>query len=136
MSRRRAWVIGVTAAVVLVGLALVWSHFHVASSPGTAAESVAGVLYYPACGNEVLEHDGTTWYPIKRPDWVTPSAAAALASGGRGISTSVPMVAAPGPGDDVGTLEIYDNGVAYFTSDSGDIDTWLTTAPQTYKWVC
>jgi hypothetical protein len=103
------------------------------------------VSYYPACGNEILKHDGTTWYPIKRPDWEAPifdgptatgTAQASGASGGHGISASVPMVAAPGPGDDHGTLLVYANGIAYWNSDSGNIHTWLTTAPQTYNWVC
>ena len=145
MRRRTGWVIGITAAVVAVGLALAWSHFHVASSPGKAEKTLVLAGYYPACGNETLEVDGTTWYPIKRDGWqepsfdsptatVTPQASAA--SGGRGIGVSAPMVAAPGPGDDHGTLMIYDNGIAYWNSDSGNIHTWLTTAPQTYNWVC
>ena len=144
MRRRTGWVIGVTAAVVAVGLALAWSHFHVPSAPGAPTKTLVLAGYYPACGNETLEVDGTTWYPINRPDWEAPNfdgptpAAAQVtgASGGRGISASVPMVAAPGPGDDHGTLVIYDNGTAYWNSDSGNIHTWLTTAPQTYNWVC
>ena len=136
MRHRKGWVIGITAAVVAVGLAVAWSHFHVPSAPGAVAQSVASINYYPACGNEVLELDGTPWYPIARSDWETPSAEAAWPSGGHGIGVSVPMVAAPGPGDDVGTLTIYDNGIAYFVTDNGDIHTWLTTAPQTYNWVC
>ena len=46
------------------------------------------------------------------------------------------MVAAPEPGDDVGTLTQYENGFAYWISDSGYISTWLTTTPLTYNWVC
>ena len=149
MRRRWGWVIGVTAAVLVVGLGLAWSYFHVPSAPGAPSANRAVVIYYPACGNEVLEYDGTTWYPIQRPDWEapifddpteSPTATASGASGGaggHGLGTSrAHVVAAPGPGDDRGTLVIYDNGVAYFMSDSGDIATWLTTAPQTYNWVC
>jgi hypothetical protein len=49
---------------------------------------------------------------------------------------SVGRVVAPGPGDDVGTLVIYQNGLAYWVSDSGDLDTWLTDTELTYNWVC
>ena len=40
------------------------------------------------------------------------------------------------PGDDTGTLTIYDDGTAYWVSDNGDLDTWLTTDEITYEWVC
>ena len=145
MRNRSGWVIGIVAAVVVVGLALAWSHFRVPSAPGSPTQTLVLAGYYPACGNETLVVDGTTWYPIKRSDWQEPifdaptpdaTAGASGASGGRGIAASVPMVAAPGPGDDHGTLLVYDNGIAYWNSDSGNIHTWLTTAPQTYNWVC
>ena len=114
------------------------------NQPGEVVSVEEGVRYYPACGNETLTHGGTTWYPFRptTPDaWVTPSAVAAPAQGGLGgglarVDLRVPLVAPPGPGDDTGTLTIYDNGIAYWTSDSGNLDTWLTTTRIEYTWVC
>jgi hypothetical protein len=107
--------------------------------PGNLVETYGEVEYYPACGNELVEFEGTTWYPFKpTTDWPEPifdgptASALALPSGGKGIA----MVAAPGPGDDVGTLLVFDNGIAYFMSDSMNIHTWLTTRHITYNWVC
>ena len=42
----------------------------------------------------------------------------------------------PGPGDDVGTLVIWADGVARFVSDSGDLTAWMVTDEITYDWVC
>jgi len=101
------------------------------------------VPFYPACGNEILEYEGSIWYPLlpddQKPaptDLPEPTGQAAGASGGRGISASVHLVVAPGPGDDTGTLTIYDDGTAYWVSDNGHLDTWLTTDEITYEWVC
>jgi hypothetical protein len=44
-------------------------------------------------------------------------------------------VAPPGPGDDVGTMIVYTDGMARFESDSGNV-IWLTDEEQTYNWVC
>ncbi|PKQ18945.1 MAG: hypothetical protein CVT68_00855 [Actinobacteria bacterium HGW-Actinobacteria-8] len=121
-------------------------------SPGDQIATYDGVRFYPACGNETLGFDGRLWFPFtpaNPEDFPTPGAAAddaaATASGftrsgagsGQGTaSTSVGMVIAPGPGDDVGTLTVYEGGFAYWVSDSGDVDTWLTTTKIEYNWVC
>lgn len=117
-------------------------------TPGTSSTMEVQVTYYPACGNETLEHNGVTWYPfVPDEDWEEPifdgplddataqASGALTIHGGRGMAR-VPLVAAPGPGDDIGTLIIYDNGVAYWRSDSGQLETWLTTTPIEYTWVC
>lgn len=132
----KRWLLVALVAVVVIGGALVWANLRVAPSPQGFSAVEHGVTYYPACGNEILEHGGRTWYPISRDDWTTPTAQALSASGGRGISATVPMVAAPGPGDDVGTLYVYRDGRAYWVSDNGELDTWLTLVPQVYNWVC
>jgi hypothetical protein len=44
-------------------------------------------------------------------------------------------VAPPGPGDDIGTLIVYSDGMARYESDSGTVE-WLTTEVHTYNWVC
>src|SRR5690606_8806107 len=134
----------------------------VACAPGAAPSPLSydtGVRYYPACGNEVLSHGGTTWYPFLHDEDVpypegygrdgmladpadpADAAAAALAGQGPlvlalGASGSVPRVAPPGPGDDVGTLTVFSEGIAFFESDSGDLSIWLTDEPRKYPWVC
>ena len=42
----------------------------------------------------------------------------------------------PGPGDDVGTLVVWADGVARWVSDSGKIDVWMIDDEITYMWVC
>lgn len=126
-----------------------------AQAPGPAAEH-SGVVYYPACGNEVLSYQGITWYPflydedVPYPDGygregrlANPADAAAGAPGGHGplvlalgLGGSLPRVVPPGPGDDVGTLTVFSGGIAFFESDSGDLSIWLTDQPRDYPWVC
>jgi hypothetical protein len=135
MTKKR-WAFTILGAVAVIAGALLWVNLRVGPVPANYESSESGVSYYPACRNETLTHGGLTWYPISRDDWPTPSAGAAAASGGRGVAASVPMVAAPGPGDDVGTLYLYRDGIAYWVSDSGTLWTWLTLVPQAYNWVC
>jgi len=117
----------------------------VASGPHGAVASVhEDVQYYPACGNEILDYEGTTWFPFASDEsetWATPVALAEPASGGLGgglarVDLRLPTVVAPGPGDDVGTLTVYEDGIGYWVSDNGELDTWLTTTPLEYNWVC
>ena len=153
MRRGIAMALGAfAAALLLVGCSYIvgWAgtrgNGSGADGPGTIIANASGVAYYPACGNEILEYDGTTWYPfVPTARWHKPvldgptavaSAMASGASGGRGIGASVPMVVAPGPGDDTGNLVIFEGGIAYFQSDSRNVDTWLTTVPQEYTWAC
>ena len=49
---------------------------------------------------------------------------------------NVPAVVAPGPGDDIGDVTVFADGLALFESDSGDLTTWLTREQRTYNWVC
>jgi hypothetical protein len=54
-----------------------------------------------------------------------------------GVPTGfAPRVAEPGPGDDVGTLVVWADGVARWVSDSGNLDVWLIAEELTYDWVC
>ncbi|WP_156165401.1 hypothetical protein [Demequina rhizosphaerae] len=109
--------------------------------PGAVVETVEGVEAYPACGNEPLTVDGTTWYPFTPSNLDEFPEAAALATPGGGLGGGtmrnvLPAVAEPGPGDDVGTLTVYEGGFAYWASDSGDIRTLLTDQEIEYNWVC
>lgn len=113
------------------------------------------VDYYPACGNEILSLDGDTWYPFRPADGVTMpedpigmadaaglSPEASWTGGGAGVPGAVatirivPLVAAPGPGDNVGTLVEFAGGFAYWESQNGDLSTWLTSQRLEYTWVC
>ena len=105
------------------------------------------VKAYPACGNETLDHDGVTWYPVMRlgyqpfdsslqaradeilaVDRVDPPSARLQAFARR--------VPSPGPGDDIGTLVVWVDGVARWVSDSGKLDVWMIDDEITYTWEC
>lgn len=87
--------------------------------------------FYPACGNVTLEHDGTTWYTLVHVGWEPADPAlqdrvdAVVATERDEAPTAsspahgFAQVAPPGPGDDIGTLVIWKDGVARWTSDSG-----------------
>lgn len=101
-------------------------------------ETLQDVEYYYACGNETLQlPDGRRFYPFIEQNRVNEDAylGAPPASPRIMMAAVVLAVPAPDPGDDVGTLTIYEDGTARFVSDSG-IETWLTDEEQTYNWVC
>ena len=139
---RVKWLLVALGAIVLAASAALAVNQFVAPAPSAYLSSESGVAYYPACGSEPLDHEGLTWYPIWRDAWegpsaqTAPSAQSAPGSGGRGIATVAMVAAPPGDGDDVGTLYVYPMGRAYWISESGDLDTWLTLVPRSYDWVC
>ena len=105
------------------------------------------VAFYPACGTETLDHEGITWYTLSSLEFPTtdPEHAKVLAlvasveresSPVAGFNGVAARVAEPGPGDDVGTLVIWADGVARFVSDSGNLDVWLVDDELTYHRVC
>jgi len=131
--------------------------------PGGLIETVMDVEYYPACGNEPLRWDDETYYPYEPADQsgfpnptetgdLEPQAAPLLGGdavpaevstlGWARASAVVPTVGgaravvAPGPGDDLGTLYLYEGGHAHWRANSGDLATWLTTTEIEYMWVC
>lgn len=104
-----------------------------------------GVGFYPACGNEQLLHDDVRWYTLANTayppideqlhavlDEVLAVDREPMPSGPQGIT----RVVEPGPGDDVGTLVVWSDGVARWVSDSGLLDVWLVKSPLRYNWVC
>ena len=106
-----------------------------------------GVSFYPACGTEVLDHEGVTWYTLahdgaQATDPEFAKRLSLLAAVDRepspvsGVNGFAVRVAEPGPGDDIGTLVVWDDGVARFVSDSGDLDVWLVDDELEYTWVC
>jgi hypothetical protein len=104
------------------------------------------VEFYPACGNEPLNHSGRTWYPIGHVGFDPVDASLqeqvdALLEVEREQAPVAMMrgfarVAPPGPGDDTGTLVVWADGVARWVSDSGDLDVWMIDDEVTYNWVC
>ena len=105
-----------------------------------------GVPFYPACGNETLDHDGVTWFPVAHVGFspYDEELTARLEEIGavprepspvQGVN-GLARVVAPGPGDDVGTLVVWADGVARWVSDSGTLDVWMVDDELTYNWVC
>ena len=123
-----------------------WNTSYDYGVPGRASASYASVAYYPACSNEILTFAGGVWFPFtpanaadfpSDPLSAAPSPSpAAGALDAAAYAGPVGAVVTPGPGDDVGTLVIYDNDLAYWQSDSGDLDTWLTNHKVDYNWAC
>jgi hypothetical protein len=116
----------------------------------TPSVEIVGVYeaigFYPACGNETLDHEGVTWYPLAHSgfDPMDPAlqdrADEVLAveredspvAGVHGLA----RVPSPGPGDDIGTLVVWADGVARWVSKSRDLDVWLIDDEIVYTWVC
>ncbi|WP_010149370.1 hypothetical protein, partial [Serinicoccus profundi] len=132
----------------------------VSAPPGTVVQVHKDVAFYPACGNEVLNLNGTKWYQLlpeeqralrEDPDdadsmgpalpeafMIVRSSAPPLPGPQRtpSLGIHVPAVVAPGRGDDIGDVTVFGDGLARFESDSGDLTTWLTREKRTYNWVC
>ncbi len=98
--------------------------------------TVRAVEYYGACGNEILELDGETWYPIASVDLGGEPFDTTRYAPLPPVAQSLVRVAPPGPGDDTGTLYVFADGIGRFVSDSGLIDNWLTTVEQQYMFAC
>jgi hypothetical protein len=104
------------------------------------------VDFYPACGNEVLDHQGVKWYPLAPLSFVASDTSIqdrldeVLAVERENPSVAgvhgFTQVVAPGVGDDVGTLTIWADGVARWTSASGDLDVWMVDDKVQYNWAC
>lgn len=85
----------------------------VLASPGAQIATYRDVPFYPACDNETLSYEGKLWFsfrPANPDEFPTPTA------------------------DDVGTLTVYEDGSAYWVSNSGDLDRWLTNHELAYRW--
>lgn len=107
------------------------------TSPSTV--SIVKVLehfdYYGACGSETAVVDGVTYFRVLPEDLgkVDESRYPLTTDGAAsGMLAAVPV---PGPGDDVGTMIVYADGMARYESDSGNV-MWLTDEEPAYTWVC
>ena len=100
----------------------------------SVVEVVDGIEWYEPCGNVPLRVDDDVWWPLlpeelealDETQYPEPDAP-------QGIATRVVPL---GPGDDVGTLVVYSDGIARFESDSGTIVIWLGDDERSYDWVC
>lgn len=118
--------------------------FSCGSDKATSAEPVAvvevfnGFEYYGPCGNETLAVDGMMLYPLLSAELAAldvdqyPSHPDELSEQGL---TAPLRVSPPGPGDDTGTLLLYEDGMARFESDNGHVS-WLSDEQRTYEWEC
>jgi len=137
------------AALLLAGCTVEEASPHALESlydygkPGAAIQAYAEVVYYPACRNEALTVDGVKWSPYQvlntqdlPTDPLSEAPSPSPVSGLDVVAEPVGAVVPPGPGDDVGTLVIYENDLAYWESDSGELRTWLTNRDIMYSWAC
>ena len=104
------------------------------------------VNWYPPCATSPLELDGTLYYPLPMGAPPVDESRYPLVIGPAGnnlpregmavmVGLDLPRIMAPGPGDDIGTVIVYSDGMARFESESGDV-AWLTREMQTYGYVC
>ena len=101
--------------------------------------------YYIACRDVPVEVDGVTYSPLlaedeealdeSRYEGAPVDDADADDAADAGEAGDVARVMPPGPGDDIGTLVVYADGLARYESDSGQ-SVWLTDVPVTYPFVC
>ncbi len=101
-------------------------------------EAFDGFQYYGACGNETVLVGETTFYPLlpdelARLDESRYASEAPPTTGAK--SGLAARVVPPGPGDDVGTMLVFEDGIARFESESGRVR-WLTDQEHTYNWEC
>jgi hypothetical protein len=108
--------------------------------PATAPDGPAPLAsfddfsYYGACGNEPVDVHGTTYYPLF-PEELAALDQSRYRSDDAGAPAGFARVAPPGPGDDIGTIVLFSDGIARFESDSGRV-IWLSVEEHTYNWVC
>lgn len=93
-------------------------------------ETIEGFEYYNPCADSPIDIDGTQWYRVFDEE-VAALDAAGYPTGPEGLVRIMP----PGPGDDIGTMVVYDDGIARYESESGMVS-WFTTDERTYTWVC
>jgi len=139
MRRLRRILAGATIALGL-GVAMTGCASTTVEAPGAQQSVVKDVEFYPACGNETLTLDGVTWYSFVPEDLEAFPTPLALGNADSwpsiGTSRSMHKVVPPGPGDDTGSLVVYDGGYAYFRSDNGALTSWLTTEKIDYNFAC
>ena len=131
-----------------------------ASSLGSARESVSAspaapvaivgayesVEFYPACGSETLDHLGVTWYQLLHSgnQAMYPALQERFDEAMRIERDESPVrsiagfvrVPAPSPGDDIGTLVVWADGVSRWVSNNGQLDVWMADEKIVNPWPC
>jgi hypothetical protein len=103
------------------------------------------VNWYPPCAISPIELGGDLYYPLPMGappvdaslypvPWEQSDAREATPLAVK-IVSDVSRVVPPGPGDDIGTVIVYSDGMARFESHSGNV-AWLTREVQEYGYVC
>lgn len=102
-------------------------------------EVIEEFAFYGPCGNSSIEIDGTVYYQIlvenlEEIDLSRYPTDPGTGTGERG-PTGLVRVPPPEPGDDIGTMILYADGIARYESDTGTVE-WFTTDEQIYNWEC
>jgi len=139
-----------TRLLAAVTLALVGCSSAPVSTDITIVAVYENVHWYPACATSPIELGGRLFYPlpygappVDESQYPLPTANSRPGEDRGSIDSSVgfllsvplPRVAPPGPGDDIGTVIEYSDGMARFESESGNV-AWLTLEKQYYGYVC
>lgn len=98
-------------------------------------ETVEDFAYYNPCANEPVQVGQQTFYPLLQDEIADLDRELYVAEEQGSPLTGMLRVAPPGPGDDVGTMTLYEDGVARYVADSGD-ESWFDDQERTYNWVC
>lgn len=124
------WGFGTLVAALLVTVAACGAQTSPGGDDPSVVEVYEDVSFYGACGNEILVHEDLVLYPLLPEEEID------VTRYGAGMGVRFSAVAPPGPGDDIGTLTLYDDGYARFVSENGEYDIWLTEEERDYDWVC
>ena len=138
--------VDVTTATTPPNLSLPSDTTAAATPPVEIVGVYEAIEFYPACGNETLDHQGVTWRTLVHSgfDPMDPELQERIdevlaverehspVAGVHGL-TRVPS---PGPGDDIGTLVVWADGVARWVSASRDLDVWMINDEIVYTWEC
>ena len=110
--------------------------------PGTEVVTQVGISetyddfdYYGPCANEPLQIGDTTFYPLLDDEIAALDRDRYAPAGSASDVTGMLRIAPPGPGDDIGTMTVYEDGVARFETDSGK-EWWFNDQEHTYNWEC
>jgi hypothetical protein len=104
----------------------------VAGDDPTIVARHADFAFYGPCGNSSIEVEGVVYFQLHEHEVEALDASTyPIVDGPAGFA----RVAPPGPGDDVGTLLVYSDGVARYESRSGTVE-WFNDRPHMYNWVC
>lgn len=138
----------VAATMALAACTSVGDSTSPAETPGgpTIVAVFEDVNWYPPCAITPIELGGDLYYPLPMDappvdesqyptivDLVTGDLYQEESAVTAGLD--LPRLIPPGPGDDIGTVIVYSDGMARFESRSGNV-AWLTREVQEYGYVC